>query len=82
MQEALGAHQATRDEAVLPTNDFTLGVAASGPTRVDSGVRSRRSPRDRSGNGTFIGVIGGVIPLREYMTTVNLRRIACAASPS
>jgi flavin-dependent dehydrogenase len=36
MQEALGAHQATRDEAVLPTNDFTLGVAASGPTRMDS----------------------------------------------
>jgi 2-polyprenyl-6-methoxyphenol hydroxylase-like FAD-dependent oxidoreductase len=76
MDEALAGYQRARDEAVLPMFDFTLDVASLAPPPVEARVLfSSLAAGPQHEVDRFLAVVAGAIPLREYMTPGNLRRI-------
>ena len=76
MGEALAGYQGARDEAVLPMFDFTMDVASLAPPPVEARVLfSALAAGKQSEIDRFLAVLSGAIPLRQYMTPGNMRKI-------
>jgi 2-polyprenyl-6-methoxyphenol hydroxylase-like FAD-dependent oxidoreductase len=75
MEAAMAEYQRQRDHAVLPMYDFTTELASLAPPRPEAAalfeaLAGRQEEIDR-----FLGALTGAIPLRDYMSPVNLMRI-------
>jgi 2-polyprenyl-6-methoxyphenol hydroxylase-like FAD-dependent oxidoreductase len=75
LDDALGDYHRARDHAALPMFDFTYDLAKLEPLPVEarvlfSSMIGRQDQIDR-----FFGVFTGSEPLRDYMSSSNMRRI-------
>ncbi|HZV51593.1 MAG TPA: NAD(P)/FAD-dependent oxidoreductase [Candidatus Dormibacteraeota bacterium] len=72
---ALDGYRARRDAASLPMYELTLDLASFAPPRPEQrllfeALEGRPAEVDR-----FLGVLGGVVPIREYFGPRNLLRL-------
>lgn len=75
MDEALAGYRAARDRARLPMWEFTTDLAAFGPAKPQERVLFEALASSQEETDRFLGVLTGAIPLREYMTPANLRKV-------
>ncbi len=74
-QEALAEYQRRRDDAVMPMYDLTCQLATLDPPPPDlqellGAIRGNQRETDR-----FLGMITGTVPIPEFLSDENRRRI-------
>jgi flavin-dependent dehydrogenase len=75
LEEALGAYQRQRDEAVMPMYGFTCQLAELEPPppemqQLFSALRTNQEQANR-----FFGTLVGTVPIQEFYSPENVRRI-------
>jgi flavin-dependent dehydrogenase len=75
LEEALGAYQRQRDEEVMPMYAFTCQLAALEPPppemqQLFSALRTNQEEENR-----FFGTLVGTVPIQEFYSPENVRRI-------
>jgi len=75
LDAALAGFAAARDRARTPMWEFTVGLASFSPPKPEERILFQRLAGDQAETDRFLGVLAGVIPIREYMTPSNLRKL-------
>ena len=75
MDEALAEYAAERDRDRIPMWEFTIELAAFGPPRPETQVLFEKVAASKAETDRFFGVLGGAVPLPEYLAPSNLRKI-------
>ena len=80
LDDALAAHEATRDQRVTPMYEFTCQLATLEPPPPDMQRLSCALRGNQDATNPFFSAITGAIPLPDFMNrTENLGRIMAAA---
>ena len=75
LEEGLAEAARVRDHELLPMYEFTKELAALAPTPVEAEVLFRSLLGRQEEIDRFLGVMTGSVPMREYFTPGNLRRV-------
>jgi 2-polyprenyl-6-methoxyphenol hydroxylase-like FAD-dependent oxidoreductase len=78
LDAALAGYQRARDRAALPMYEFTAELASFGPPTVEQQVLFAALAGSQAETDRFLGVITGAVPLADYLTPANLRRVVGA----
>jgi 2-polyprenyl-6-methoxyphenol hydroxylase-like FAD-dependent oxidoreductase len=75
LDDALAAYRTTRDAAHLPMWDFTTELASFKPTAAEERVLFSALAKSSVETDRFLGVLGGAIPIADYLRPANLRKV-------
>ena len=75
LDEALASYRQTRDAERLPMWDFTTELAAFGPPKPEERVLFDALAGNQAETDRFFGVITGAVPVNEYLSPGNLRKV-------
>jgi 2-polyprenyl-6-methoxyphenol hydroxylase-like FAD-dependent oxidoreductase len=75
LDEALAGYRKARDAERLPMWDFTTELAAFGPPKPEERVLFDALAGNQTETDRFFGVITGAIPVDEYLSPGNLRKV-------
>ena len=75
LDEALASFRQTRDTDRLPMWDFTTELAAFGPPKPEERVLFDALAGNQAETDRFFGVITGAVPVNEYLSPGNLRKV-------
>ena len=78
-EDLMDAHEATRNDRVLPMYDFTNQLAALEPAPPATHALFGARRHNQVATNAFLSVITGAIPLRDFMSNENLDRIVATA---
>jgi 2-polyprenyl-6-methoxyphenol hydroxylase-like FAD-dependent oxidoreductase len=79
LEEGLAAHEAARNERVRPMYEFTSHLAALEPPPAEMRALFGALHGNQAATNAFLSAITGAIPLADFMSDANLRRIMAAA---
>jgi flavin-dependent dehydrogenase len=79
LNELLAAHETTRNERVRPMYEFTCELAALDPPPPHMQELFSALHGNQEATNAFLCAITGAIPLSEFMSAENLRRIVSVA---
>lgn len=77
---ALADYAARRDERALPLYELTMQLVSFGPTPPEMVMLLRALQGNQADTDRYIGLLGGITPLAEFMASENLGRIIAAAA--
>ena len=75
LEAALHDYQGARDRAVKPMYDFTLDVASMAPPKVEQRLLFEALERDPQQTQRFLAMLAGALPIGEFFSPSNLRRL-------
>jgi flavin-dependent dehydrogenase len=75
LDEALAGYRRARDAERLPMWDFTTELAAFEPPKPEERVLFDALAGNQAETDRFFGVITGAIPVNEYLSPGNLRKV-------
>jgi flavin-dependent dehydrogenase len=75
LDDALAGYRKARDAERLAMWDFTTELAAFGPSKPEERVLFDALAANQAETDRFFGVITGAIPVDEYLSPGNLRRV-------
>jgi 2-polyprenyl-6-methoxyphenol hydroxylase-like FAD-dependent oxidoreductase len=78
-EEALGAHEKSRNERVRPMYEFTTHLAALEPPAPEMQALFAALRGNQDATNAFLSAITGAIPLPDFMSNENIGRIMAAA---
>jgi 2-polyprenyl-6-methoxyphenol hydroxylase-like FAD-dependent oxidoreductase len=75
LEATLRDYQRARDHAVKPMYDFTIEIASLAPPRIEQNLLFEALERDARQTQRFLGVLTGAMPIAEFFSPSNLRRV-------
>jgi 2-polyprenyl-6-methoxyphenol hydroxylase-like FAD-dependent oxidoreductase len=75
LDAALAGYEQKRNREALPMYEYTMNLASYRPPRAEERVLFASLAGNRPETDRFLGVLTGVVPIREYFAPVNLLRI-------
>ena len=75
LEAALRDYQHARDRAVKPMYDFTQDIASIAPPKIEQELLFEALERDPRQTQRFLGALAGALPLGEFFSPSNLRRL-------
>ena len=75
LDTALGGYERARNTAVKPMYEFTLEIAAMAPPRLEQLLLFEALQGDAEQTRRFFGVLTGAVPVGDYLSPGNLRKL-------
>jgi hypothetical protein len=75
LEAALAGYGRQRDLQALPMYEFTAELTSFGPPKLEQQVLFEALAGKQAEIDRFLGVITGAVPLRDYLTPGNLRKV-------
>ena len=75
LDAALHEYERARNTAVKPMYDFTLEIAAMGPPKLEQLLLFEALQDDVEQTRRFFGMLTGAVPVPEYFSSANLRKL-------